>query len=174
MQFEEEPIPYFELAPGECSSPQHLDEVSNDSSYVFSDNSHDVMDVDDISLDDSPLRPKWAEKIIQAARELAGNSLEPRKTRSQIHNASYASESALTDHCYMIIGYDPQSYLKACHDPRWKTTMEEEFHSLQENETWELVPLPPKRKLVQCKWVFQKKIAAYGSYVKYNSILVAM
>ena len=30
VQFEEEPIPDFELAPGECSSPQHLDEVSND------------------------------------------------------------------------------------------------------------------------------------------------
>ena len=30
LQFEEETIPDFELAPGECSSPQHHDEVSND------------------------------------------------------------------------------------------------------------------------------------------------
>ena len=29
VQFEEEPIPDFELALGECSSPQHLDEVSD-------------------------------------------------------------------------------------------------------------------------------------------------
>ena len=31
VQFEEEPIPYFELAPGECSSPQQFDDVSDDS-----------------------------------------------------------------------------------------------------------------------------------------------
>ena len=43
--------------------------------------------------------------------------------------------------------------------------MQEEFNSLQENETWELVSLPPKRKLVQRKWVFRKKIVEYGSYV---------
>ena len=30
VQFKEEPIPYFELTQGECSSPQHHDEVSND------------------------------------------------------------------------------------------------------------------------------------------------
>ena len=35
MQFEEEIIPYFELAPGECSSPQHQDDVSDDSLLIF-------------------------------------------------------------------------------------------------------------------------------------------
>ena len=34
-------------------------------------------------------------------------------------------------------------------DPIWQTSMQEEFNSLQENETWELVPFPSKRKLVQ-------------------------
>ena len=51
--------------------------------------------------------------------------------------------------------------------------MQDEFNSLQENETWELVSLPPKRKLVQCKWVFQKKIAADGYDVKYKAILIS-
>ena len=110
MQFKEEPIPDFELAPGECSSPQHHYEVINYSSYNFFDNydnSDNEMDEDKIYVYDSPSSPKWAEKIIQAARELVGNPLEPRKTRSQIHNASYASEIALVENCYMMIGYDP-------------------------------------------------------------------
>ena len=51
--------------------------------------------------------------------------------------------------------------------------MEDELQSLQENNTWELVPLPPKRKVVQCKWVFQTKIAADGSDIKHKAILVA-
>ena len=66
----------------------------------------------------------------------------------------------------MMIEYDPQLYQETCNDPRWKSAMQYEFNSLQENETWELVPLPPKRKLVQCKWIFQTKLADYGSDVK--------
>ena len=41
------------------------------------------------------------------------------------------------------------------------------------NATWELVSLPPRRKLVQCKWVYQKKFAADGTTGKYKSCLVA-
>ena len=54
------------------------------------------MDLDEIFVYYSPSRPKWDEKIIQAAGELAGNPLEPRKTRSQIHNDSYGSENDLS------------------------------------------------------------------------------
>ena len=51
--------------------------------------------------------------------------------------------------------------------------MQYEFNSLQENEIWEFVPLPPKRKLVQCKWVYRTKIAVDGSDIKYMAILVS-
>ena len=122
---------------------------------------------------DSPSSPKWAEKNIQAVGELEGNLLEPRKTKSQFHNGYYASEIDLDEYCYMIIVSDPYQYQEYFHDPRWKSSMQDEFNSLQENETWELVPLPPKRKLVQCNWVFQTKIAADGSDVKYKTILVS-
>ena len=54
MQFEEEPIPDFELAPGECSSPQYLDEVSDDSCSVFYDIYDNDMFVYGISIDESP------------------------------------------------------------------------------------------------------------------------
>ena len=62
----------------------------------------------------------------------------------------------------MMFGYDPISYEKESHDPIWKTSMQEEFKSLQDNETWELVPLPSKRKLVQCKWVYRMNMDIYG------------
>ena len=51
--------------------------------------------------------------------------------------------------------------------------MQEYFNSLQDNETWELVSLPSKRKLVQCKWVYTNKVSPDGYDVKYNSILVS-
>ena len=51
--------------------------------------------------------------------------------------------------------------------------MKDEFGSLQKNNTWELVGLPPRRKLVQSKWVFKTKFSSDGSTLKYKAILVA-
>ena len=68
-----------------------------------------------------------------------------------------------------MIGYDPQRYQEESLEPIWKTTMQEEFKSLQDNETWELVPLPSKRKLVQCKSVYRTKVAANGSDINYKA-----
>ena len=50
--------------------------------------------------------------------------------------------------------------------------MDEEFNSPQKNATWELVSLPPRRKLVKYKWVYQTKVAVYGSNYKYKSLVV--
>ena len=72
-----------------------------------------------------------------------------------------------------MVESDPQTYKDAANDPRWKTAMKEEFSSLQKNNTWELVDLPPGRKLVQCKWVFKNNFAADGSPLKYKEILLA-
>ena len=63
---------------------------------------------------------------------------------------------------------NPQTYEDAAHDPIWQTSMKEEFISLQKNNTWELDDLPPRRRLVQCKWVFKTKFVVDGSPLKYN------
>ena len=104
VQFEEEIIPDFELGSGECSSPQHQDDVSDDSISDIYDN---YMVEYDLYVHESPSRPKWDDKTIETAGDLAGNPLDPRKTRSQLHNASCASEISLVENCYMIIGSDP-------------------------------------------------------------------
>ncbi|RLN33815.1 retrotransposon protein, putative, Ty1-copia sub-class [Panicum miliaceum] len=35
--------------------------------------------------------------------------------------------------------------------------MHEEMQSLEKNCTWEVVPLPEKKKTVHCKWIFKRK-----------------
>ena len=62
----------------------------------------------------------------------------------------------------MMVESDPKTYEYASHDPIWKTAMKEEFSSLQKNNNWELVDLPPGRNLVQCKWVFKIKFYVDG------------
>ena len=51
--------------------------------------------------------------------------------------------------------------------------MKEDFSSLHKSNTWELVDLPPGRKLIQCKWVYKTKFASDGSPLKYKARLVA-
>ena len=82
------------------------------------------MDEDDFSEHESPTRPKWAQKTIEAVGDLAGNPLDPRKTRSQFHTAYFASQVYLAKKCFMMVGSDPQSYQEAYYDPIWKTTMQ--------------------------------------------------
>jgi hypothetical protein len=49
---------------------------------------------------------------------------------------------------------------------------DEEYHSLMENNTWDLVPLPKGRKLVRCKWVYRTKYASNGSVEMHKNQLV--
>ena len=113
-----------------------------------------MSDNDDLFADpNSPTIPKWEEKTIHAAGELAGNPSDTRMTRSQFESALCVKDPLFTEKCYLMVESDPQTYEDAADDPRWKTTMKEEFSSLQKNNTLEWVDLPPWRKLVQCKWV---------------------
>eukprot|EP00253_Pinus_taeda_P023838 PITA_23838 len=51
--------------------------------------------------------------------------------------------------------------------------MNEEYHSLLANDTWDLVPLPKGRKLVRCKWVYRTKYGPDGKVDKHKALLVA-
>jgi hypothetical protein len=55
----------------------------------------------------------------------------------------------------------------------WVTATECEYKALMENDTWELVNLPPERKAIGCKWVFKAKQAPDGSISRFKARLVA-
>lgn len=71
---------------------------------------------------------------------------------------------------------EPRTFEDALLSPErdaWQTAMQEEIDSLKENHTWELVDLPPGRKVVGCKWTYKKKEDANGKPVRYKARLVA-
>jgi hypothetical protein len=51
--------------------------------------------------------------------------------------------------------------------------MNEEYRSLMANDTWDLVPLPNRRKLVRCKWVYRTKYTSDGSVERHKPWLVS-
>lgn len=52
---------------------------------------------------------------------------------------------------------EPTSFNQAHQDPAWVKSMQDEFDSLIDNGTWELVELPAGRKVVKNKWVYKVK-----------------
>lgn len=46
---------------------------------------------------------------------------------------------------------EPYSYKQASLDDNWIDAMTKELSALEANHTWEIVPLPPGKKIVGCK-----------------------
>ena len=67
----------------------------------------------------------------------------------------------------------PNNIQTAMNDPKWRMAMMEEMVALVRNKTWEMIPLPPNKKLIRYKWVFTIKHKAYGSIERYKARLVA-
>jgi len=51
--------------------------------------------------------------------------------------------------------YDPDTFVEALGHPKWDIAMKEEYNSLLDNDTWDLVSLLKDRKFVRCKWVYR-------------------
>ncbi|KAG9441314.1 hypothetical protein H6P81_017168 [Aristolochia fimbriata] len=69
---------------------------------------------------------------------------------------------------------EPESYDEAMADEahlKWELAMKDEMLLLEENQTWELVKIPAKKKVLQNKWIFRVKQEA-GSVQRYKARLV--
>ena len=55
----------------------------------------------------------------------------------------------------------------------WLSAAESEYKSLMDNNVWDLVPLPPGRTPIGCKWVFRAKPDANGMVERFKGRLVA-
>jgi hypothetical protein len=63
----------------------------------------------------------------------------------------------------------PKSYRSALKDPRWNFAMVDEFTTLQNNKTWDLVARPPGANIVTGKWIFRHKLKPDGSLDRYKA-----
>ena len=64
-----------------------------------------------------PQRPKWVANTIHAARELAGNLNDTKRTRSQFESALCVKDPLFAEKCYLMVESDPQTYEYVSHYP---------------------------------------------------------
>lgn len=68
---------------------------------------------------------------------------------------------------------EPKSFQEAYKDRRWVEAMQVEIQAMQNIKAWELVPLPQRKKLIGCKWVYKVKLKATGEVKRFKARLVA-
>ncbi|KAF1318440.1 Gag-pol polyprotein, partial [Globisporangium splendens] len=66
-----------------------------------------------------------------------------------------------------------ESAMESSDASKWREACESEYQSLKENNTWDVVALPPGRKAIGCEWVFKVKENQDGEIDRHKARLVA-
>ena len=72
-----------------------------------------------------------------------------------------------------FIDREPSTYEEATKIKEWKDVMIEEYQSIMKNDVWEVVPRPEKKSIMNSKWIYKMKHAAYGNIEKHKERCVA-
>jgi hypothetical protein len=54
---------------------------------------------------------------------------------------------------------EPASYHDVILHPEWQHGIAEDIAALERTDTWDLVPCPPRVRLITCKWVYRFRLA---------------
>jgi len=63
---------------------------------------------------------------------------------------------------------EPSTFDEAFQSFEWRKAMEEEIHTLKQNQTWNLAPKPKDVKPISCKWIYKVKTCPDGSIEWYK------
>ena len=67
---------------------------------------------------------------------------------------------------------EPTYFEEASKDEFWNKAMDEEFDQIEKNDTWELVPTPKDKNVIEPKWVYMNKLNQYGQVTRNKDRLV--
>ena len=80
-------------------------------------------------------------------------------------------------HTFLIASLDsislPNTVSEALSHPGWRSAMMDEMQALDDNGTWDLMPLPTGKKAIGYHWMFAVKFNLDGSVARLKARLVA-
>ncbi|PKI55602.1 hypothetical protein CRG98_023995 [Punica granatum] len=131
----------------------------------------------------TPENPDRFAGSIVPAEDIVGSEVVP--VSQNTHKMTTRSkDGTLPPPCFMISYHpfvitmsaelrEPQSFAQARKHSAWRATMKEEYTTLLQNNTWDLVPPSPAYNVVGCKWVYHIKQKADDTIDRYKAQLVA-
>ncbi|GJT01644.1 retrovirus-related pol polyprotein from transposon TNT 1-94 [Tanacetum coccineum] len=67
---------------------------------------------------------------------------------------------------------EPTRYAQVVKENKWCDAMKKEIDALESNGTWELTTLPPRKKAIDCKWVYKTKYNNDGTVERHKARLM--
>jgi hypothetical protein len=86
--------------------------------------------------------------------------------------AEFAPRALVVEELHMVSSDELTSFVEAERRPSWRKAMMEEMASIEENDTWSLVDLPPSLKSIGVKWLFKVKRDEDGAVSKHKACLM--
>ena len=73
----------------------------------------------------------------------------------------------------LVVSIDAVSFEEVVMSSKWRKSMDSEINSIETNQTWKQIDLPPGAKKIGVKWIFKIKFNELGEVFKYKARLVA-
>jgi hypothetical protein len=89
-----------------------------------------------------------------------------------LRTARFVPRALVAEDLDVVSSDEPTSFAEAERSPSWRKVMMEEMTSVEENDTWSLIDLPPGCKLIRVKWVLKVKRDEHGVVSKHKACLV--
>jgi hypothetical protein len=112
--------------------------------------------------------PKTPSKQVQKnhpSDQIIGNKDAGVETRRKIRSPEQT-------HLALLSTIEPNCFEEAIKDEFWNKAMDEELDQIEKNDTWELVPRPKNKNVINTKWVFRNKLNEDGHVTRNKSRLV--
>ncbi|CAL9014135.1 unnamed protein product [Prunus brigantina] len=77
--------------------------------------------------------------------------------RDYVSGDSLSEEEGMA-HLALFAEFDPITYEEAVKSDKWKKAMDAEIEAIERNNTWELIEMPPKGKVIGVKWIYKTKL----------------
>lgn len=148
------------------------DERESTSDFQDADDMPDSDKDESISAEEPALvqaPPRRPARTIRPPVRLGDYQVGHRTRRFEANVALTCSTEAVHD------DLEPTNFneaMKSRHSDKWVRAMNDEMDALKENDTWNLVKLPPGKRAIDNRWVLRVKHKSDGSVDRYRARLV--
>ncbi|GJP60410.1 hypothetical protein CLOP_g17618 [Closterium sp. NIES-67] len=131
-----------------------------------------------VKTDWLPMVERQQDRLVKAIRTDRGGEFLSKdfstwlKNQGIRHSLTMPYSPAMNGIAEQIPG-EPTNPKEGPNGKEWKKASDEEMGSIIENDTFDLVKLPPGRQAISSKWLFKRKTDADGNIERYKSRLVA-